>query len=101
MATIKRISNQEAWQYIPKRIPFKGSNLCGVRVIETGGESYVVFSYLTPIYVYNNDEGRWYGNAQRYSRTTTAHQRLAHPRTDVELVSETKLWQIIKEGVTE
>jgi hypothetical protein len=44
-------------------------------------QRYVVFSYGEhfPMYVYDYQFGKWYGNADKYSKTTSCHQGLCHP----------------------
>ena len=42
---------------------------------------YVVYSYGThfPMYIWDEVTHRWYGNSDKYSRTTTRHQHNANP----------------------
>jgi hypothetical protein len=73
-------SNKEADYYTTNREPFKGSNTWG----EWIKELYVVYSYGRhfPIYVWDEELGLWFGNQDKYSRSTSRHQSQLRPRTD-------------------
>ncbi len=45
------------------------------------GKFYTVYSYGRhfPMYAYDTEAELWYGNEDKFSRTTTTHQRLARP----------------------
>lgn len=45
------------------------------------GKFYTVYSYGShfPMYAYDTEAQAWYGNEDKFSRTTTTHQRLARP----------------------
>jgi len=74
----KRCSNAEMASFVRRAEPFnnaKGS--CYGRLL---GAIYVVFSYGEHFPIYIQDElGRWWGNMDKYSTTTTRHQRCANP----------------------
>jgi len=42
---------------------------------------YVVYSYGEhfPIYIYDSKRDEWYGNSDKYSRSTSKHQNQAYP----------------------
>jgi|SRR6187399_931186 len=62
---------------------FKGSNIYSEWLSEADGsnERYVVYSYGShfPMYVYDSTTGRWYGNSERYSPSTSRHQSSCRP----------------------
>jgi hypothetical protein len=51
------------------------------------GKFYVVYSYGRhfPMYAYDTELQRWYGNESKFSSTTTRHQRLAQPVSSLEI----------------
>lgn len=77
--TIPRVANHSAREYVQKRKPFQGSNCWGEKA---GPDRYVVYSYGThfPMFVY--DSGKWYGNKDRYSRSTGRQYSQLHPLVD-------------------
>jgi hypothetical protein len=90
-------SNKEADTYTTNREPFKGSNTWG----EWVKELYVVFSYGRhfPIYVWDEQLGMWFGNQDKYSRSTTRHQSQLRPRTDrIEYISTAKIKDLVSAG---
>lgn len=70
-----RTTNTDCRKYVVAREPFTASNIFGVK----GRDTYVVYSYghHFPMYAFIN--GRWHGNSDKYSATTTRHQSLARP----------------------
>ena len=86
-----RIANKAAASMVAQQRPFEGSNLfarCEVVIGEGGqvvSDLYIVYSYGEhfPMYIAETDAEtkttRWYGNVNRYSRSTTRHQSQAHP----------------------
>ena len=66
-----KIANRDAEDYVTQHLAFDGSNLYGRH--NEGGTfyQYVVYSYATPIYVY--EDGEEFINETRYSRTTNRH----------------------------
>lgn len=74
--SIPRVANHSAREYVKNRKPFKGSNCWGEKA---GPDRYVVYSYGThfPMFVY--DSGKWYGNKDRYSRSTNRRYSQLHP----------------------
>ena len=73
-----RIPNREAKTYVARRTPFMGSNLYAVHQ----GDLYVVYSYGRhfPLAVYDSDTALWYGNSDKYSRSTARHKsHCGHP----------------------
>lgn len=47
---------------------------------------YVVYSYgyHFPMYVYDREHGKWVGNKDKYSRTTSKHQSQARPSEPID-----------------
>ena len=72
-----RTSNKDARQYVQARKPFQASNMFA----DWYGERYVVYSYAShfPMYIYETLTDSWYGNKDKFSRTTTRHQSQARP----------------------
>lgn len=73
-----RITNKDARAYVQQRKPFQGNNTSGTYI----DGRYIVYSYGAhwPMFVY--DDGRWFANSDRYSRTTSKHRVQLHPLTD-------------------
>ena len=74
-----RVSNNKAIEYVEKLEEFDGSNTMGRWV---GDENlYVVYSYGShfPMYIYDKVQGKWIGNKDKYSRSTTRHQSQLRP----------------------
>lgn len=70
-----RVSNNTAREQVNNKVNFDGSNTYG----RNEGKKYVVYSYgyHFPIYVYKR--GKWYGNSQKYSVSTSKHQTQLRP----------------------
>ena len=51
----------------------------------TGEDIYSVYSYGEhfPMYVYDASVDRWYGNTDKWSRTTSRHQSKCRPRETI------------------
>jgi hypothetical protein len=70
-----RVANKRADLFAECRLPFKGNNLCGEAL---PGGAYAVKSYgWYVLYLYK--DGRWMGNKDRYSVSTSKHRTLAMP----------------------
>jgi hypothetical protein len=70
-------SNKQAGQHVTNKEPFKGSNTWG----EWIKDLYVVYSYGRhfPMYVWDEKLGMWFGNEDKYSRSTTRQQGQLRP----------------------
>jgi hypothetical protein len=91
-------SNKEADQYTTSREPFKGSNTWGEWLTEN---LYAVFSYGRhfPIYAWDEELGVWFGNQDKYSRSTTRHQSQLRPRTDrIEYIDTQNIKNLLSAG---
>lgn len=65
--------------------------------------SYTVYSYADwwPIFVYDPEVEMWYGNSNKYSRTTTKHQRHVQPPNVTQWLDVTTLYLISRKGIAE
>lgn len=66
-----KIANRDAEDYVLRHLAFDGSNLYGRHNRKDTFYQYVVYSYNTPIYVY--EDGEEFVNKTKYSRTTSRH----------------------------
>lgn len=113
-----RIANKAAASMVAQQRPFEGSNMfarCEVVIGEGGqvvSDLYIVYSYGEhfPMYVAETDHEtkttRWYGNVNRYSRSTTRHQSQAHPNVQcipmdterMKLIARGGLMELVRRG---
>jgi hypothetical protein len=87
-----RVSNNKARDYVNGHKEFQGSNTFGKWLEKGNGREdadklYVVYSYGShfPMYVYDKEQGKWIGNKDKYSQSTTRHQSLLRPSQGVEV----------------
>ena len=75
----KRVNNSDMWRYTTDRQEFKNHNETAWG--EWRDNLYIVYSYGQhfPMYVYDEQADRWYGNRDKFSRTTTRHQTNSQP----------------------
>lgn len=73
---------REAGECVRRKQIFTGNNVYG-RWFSDGGSDhwYVVFSYGThfPMFLFDMATEQWFGNRERYSRTTSRHQGACSP----------------------
>ena len=65
---------------------------------------YIVYSYgyHFPMWLYDRQTAQWFGNADKYSRTTSKHQSQTRPNVDMTMTNTRTLQQIIEwSGYTE
>ena len=85
-----RVSNNKAREYVEKLEMFQGSNTFAEWCFHGSGDDqgnheqkkvYVVYSYGShfPIYIYDKEQGKWIGNKDKYSSSTTRHQSQLRP----------------------
>ena len=79
-----RIANRDVRSYVARKEEFETNNqtiFAKERKYQDGTHVYVVYSYGNhfPMYVYDYVTGQWYGNSDKYSRTTSSHQNYARP----------------------
>jgi len=107
---MKRVANIRARAAVTAREAFQGSNMFaewrGTEAEPAIGKPstlrYVVYSYGThfPMYIWEAD--RWYGNSDKYSRSTSKHQSQAHPpvpSSEIEWHDTDAMEQIARYGV--
>ena len=87
-----RVSNNKARDYVNGHKEFQGSNTFAKWLEKGNGREdadklYVVYSYGShfPMYVYDKEQGKWIGNKDKYSQSTTRHQSLLRPSQGVEV----------------
>ena len=80
-----RVSNNKARDFVNGLKEFEGSNTFGKWIKwvtdDKTDEIYVVYSYGShfPMYIYDKEQGKWIGNKDKYSRSTTRHQSQLRP----------------------
>jgi len=89
-------ANRFVWSHVQSKTAFTNTNktLFG-NYVYSG--IYVVYSYGShfPIYAYEPKSDRWFANEDKYSRTTTRHQSLAHPRTETYPLSSEAMRELV------
>lgn len=75
------ISNREAATYVAEKKEFKTSNGTIIGSHDLAANTYTVYSYGEhfPMYVFDYTLNEWWGNRDKYSRTTTRHQSIVRP----------------------
>jgi len=84
---MKRVANHSARPCVQNREAFQANNIFAEwRDDDTFDARYIVYSYGKhfPMYIWVPDSqgpaaGRWYGNSDKFSRSTSKHQSQAHP----------------------
>lgn len=102
-----RLTNHEARQYVLDKKPFKTNNETMFGLFRKGSTentyppTYTVYSYGEhfPMYVYDYEACQWIGNKDKYSRTTTNHQRIVRPNTIAQWVDTDTLKRIAVYGL--
>ena len=98
-----KIANANARSAVQYLKEFEGSNTAGIwHSVMAGGDYnpiYVVYSYGThwPMFIYEN--GRWYENGDKYSKTTSKHHGQLHPQTQTEIRSVQDMRYIVTWGI--
>lgn len=91
---VEKIANGEAGAYVENRIPFKGSNLEG-KTLDNG--DYVVLSYgYYPLWYFNMENREWFGNADKYSVSTSKQMSQSRPGWEVPLIPMAELHEKMK-----
>jgi hypothetical protein len=93
-----RLANTELRGPIQRREMFKTNS--GSVFPRREGNLYVVYSYGThfPMWVYDGEIDQWFGNSDKYSRTTSKHQSQTRPFVDMTMTHTRTLQQIIAWG---
>lgn len=87
MQKMPNITLKQAGEYIANRLPFRASNLSGYQIVDinTGKVyGYWVFSYATKIYAEENGEIIINRLDERFSRSTSRHQRIVKNALDID-----------------
>jgi len=78
-----KITNNEARSYVMRKENFDTVNetMFAKTIEDHKAHTYTVYSYghHFPMYVYDYKTGEWYGNKDKFSRTTSKHQSIAKP----------------------
>ena len=93
-----RLANTELRGPIKRREMFQTNSGSVFPQIEGG--LYVVYSYGThfPMWVYDGHLNLWFGNSDKYSRTTSKHQSQTRPDVTMTMCDTRTLKQIIAWG---
>lgn len=93
----KRVANSDARRCVQNLEEFKGSNTYAEWLLFP--ERYVVYSYGDhwPLFIY--EDGKWYENADKYSRTTSKHHGQLRPLYATEKHSADDMVMIADLGV--
>ena len=85
-----RVSNQKSSGYVESRTPFRANNLDGVK-LDNG--VYVVLSYgYYPLWLYKG--GKWYGNSEKYSVSTSKQQTQSRPSVgEIKMITTDALYK--------
>lgn len=104
--TAVRTTNTKCRQLVERQRPFNGCNLfaeCIDRVPEDdypGAATYVVYSYGHHWPLYAVIGGKWFGNSDKYSPTTSKQASQARPyHEDITYVTKKRLDQLIERGL--
>ena len=96
-----RLANAETRGPISRREMFQtNSGTVYPRREGIDGVLYVVYSYGDhfPMWLYDSQINQWFGNQDRWSRTTSKQQNQTRPSMDVTMCDTTKMHQIIRWG---
>jgi hypothetical protein len=87
----RRVSGWEARQYVQNLQPFRNNSISGdgpkdaslwgewMTFADDSDPLYVVYSYRRTWPLWANWKGVWFGNTDKFSRTTTKHYSQTHP----------------------
>lgn len=93
-----RVANRDMGACVDRREPFKNSNdtVFGC----WSGEVYTVFSYGNhfPMYSYDCQCLRWFGNSDKYSVTTSRHQSQCRPEGEITWLRTEQMTVVSRRG---
>ena len=103
-----KITNAQAKLYIERKEEFKTGNETIFGEFYEGDTDqsipavYVVYSYGKhfPMWVYDYGADQWYGNQDKYSRTTTKHQSITKPQNIHQWLDTATLKRVINLGIS-
>lgn len=85
----ERVANSQAREYTENMLPFRANNLEG-KTLENG--DYVVLFYgYYPIWFYCKRDGKWYGNRDKFSVTTSKHMSQSRPTYHADMLSRSEM----------
>jgi hypothetical protein len=91
--SVETITNRDAGSYAENKIPFKGANIEG-KVLDNG--DYVVLSFgHYPIWYFNNEDEKWYGNSDKFSASTGKHLSQSRPDFNATMLSHAELTKVM------
>ena len=90
----QRIANRDARSFVGNCREFTENNLFGEF---HSNKIYVVYSYGYHFPIYANINGKWWGNKDKRSVTTSKHQTQSHPSGSIEFLSLLELVAKIEE----
>lgn len=93
---IPRIANSDARLYSENKLPFEANNMEG-KTLDNGDYLVISWGYY-PIWWYSKKENQWYGNADKYSKTTLIHISQAKPTHDAKMISVQDMFNKMREG---
>ena len=92
--------NSEASVSVRNRAPFRNKNRTMLGYwVGSKNKRYVVLSYGVHFPMYIWEQGVWYKNVDRYSQTTTRHQRDADPGVHCARMTTGAMRRIMVDGV--
>lgn len=94
-------TNKQARELVLDKQEFKTSNGTIYGTHNLLADTYTVYSYGPhfPMYVYDYTTNQWYGNSDRYSRTTSKHQSRCRPPSVAEWYPTHTMQQIAAHGI--
>jgi len=97
---MKRVANHSARPCVQNREAFQANNIFAEWRGDGAEARYIVYSYGKHFPMYIWTDGKWYGNSDKYSRSTSKHQSQAHPHAqDIEWRDSTAMRTIANRGV--
>lgn len=98
---MSKTTNAQARSLVLRKEEFKTGNGTIIGSHDIAANTYVVYSYGThfPMYVYDYTTEQWFGNSDRYSRTTSKHQSTCRPPDVAEWYPTHTMQQIAMFGI--
>ena len=96
-----KTTNQDAREYVLKKEEFSTSHGTINGTHNLAANTYTVYSYGAhfPMYVYDYTTEQWYGNSDKYSRTTSKHQSTCRPPNVAEWYPTHTMVEIANHGI--
>lgn len=95
------ITNREAATYVAEKREFRTTHGSIYGTHDIAANTYTVYSYggHFPMYVFDYTLNEWWGNSDKYSRTTSKHQSITRPSQVKNWVNTSTLQNISIHGV--